>query len=404
MRLLLLNQFYPPDVAPTGQALHDLARVLASRGHEVHVLCSRRSYDGGGSYAAREELDGVQVHRLPALGFGRRGLPGKAADYASYLLLALPRALAGVPRPELLLALTTPPFVGLVAKVVARLRGAAHAHWIMDVYPDVMAAHRMTRPGGLAFRLLRGIARSELRGARSVVTLGPFMARRIEEALAPSAPPRWVPLWGEDPLAPWPSGTPNPARTAAGWGPGEIVLLYSGNMGLGHRFSEFLETARRLGPTGPRWAFAGGGVQRGAIEAFARSHPAARVELLPYVPRERLRERLASADVHLASLSTAWQGLILPSKVQAAFSVARPVIFVGPRDNEVSLWTAESGGGWVVAEDDVNGLLAAVEAARDPAERARRGEAALAYAREHFDRARNCERLARLLEERVSGP
>ena len=47
MQILLLNQFYPPDVAPTGQVLHDLARVLVGRGHQVRVVCSRRSYDGG---------------------------------------------------------------------------------------------------------------------------------------------------------------------------------------------------------------------------------------------------------------------------------------------------------------------------------------------------------------------
>ena len=73
MKILLANQFYPPDMAPTGQHLHDLARCLVARGHSVRVLCSRRSYDGGGEYAAEETLDGVEVRRLSAFGFGRRG-------------------------------------------------------------------------------------------------------------------------------------------------------------------------------------------------------------------------------------------------------------------------------------------------------------------------------------------
>ncbi len=47
MRILLLNQFYPPDVAATGQLLGDVAAALAQRGHEVHVLCSRGAYGGG---------------------------------------------------------------------------------------------------------------------------------------------------------------------------------------------------------------------------------------------------------------------------------------------------------------------------------------------------------------------
>ena len=188
-------------------------------------------------------------------------------------------------------------------------------------------------------------------------------------------------------------------RRARGWTDGETVLLYSGNMGRAHRLAEFLEAAGRIGPAGPRWAFLGGGFRRAEVEAFVRDRPGARVELLPYEPRERLRASLSAADVHLASLSSPWQGVVVPSKVQAAFAVARPVLFLGPRDNEGASWVEESGGGWVVAEGDVAGLLAAVEQARDPAERARRGQAGLAFARERFDRERNVERIARIVEE-----
>ena len=44
----------------------------------------------------------------------------------------------------------------------------------------------------------------------------------------------------------------------------------------------------------------------------------ARVQILPYVPREALADSLSSADVHLASLSYGWEGLIVPIPVSAA--------------------------------------------------------------------------------------
>lgn len=44
MRILLLNQFYKPDTAATGQLLADLAEELAQRGHDVHVLWSMDVY------------------------------------------------------------------------------------------------------------------------------------------------------------------------------------------------------------------------------------------------------------------------------------------------------------------------------------------------------------------------
>lgn len=373
MRALLLNQFYPPDVAPTGQALHDLARALAARGHQVDVLHSRASS-------------------------ARTGMAGKALDYASYAArLAL--ASRGLPRPDAIVVLTTPPYLGLLASLVPRWRGVARVEWVMDVYPDVLAAHGLFRRDGRAGRALTSLARRQLRGAAAVIALGPFMARVLAPRVADARAVTWVPLWGEAPPGPAPPSDAAALRRTRGWADGETVLLYSGNMGRAHRLSEFLEAAGRTGPAGPRWAFLGGGFRRAEVEAFMRDRPDARVELLPYEPRERLRASLSAADVHLASLSSPWQGVVVPSKVQAAFAVARPVLFLGPRDNEGASWVEESGGGWVVAEGDVAGLLAAVEQARDPAERARRGQAGLAFARERFDRARNVLRIARIVEE-----
>ena len=176
------------------------------------------------------------------------------------------------------------------------------------------------------------------------------------------------------------------------------MLLCSGRLGLGHRFDEFLAAAAQLGPAGPVWAFVGDGPRRGAVEEFARGHPGARIALHPPVAPRELPASLASGDVHLIGMAPGWEGLIVPSRLQAAFAAARPVIFVGPDACEVADWLRESQGGWVAAPGDVSAVLAAVEAARDPSERARRGAAARAFATERFDRARNCGRVADLVE------
>lgn len=396
MRLLLINQFYPPDVAPTGQLLHDLARVLLARGHHVDVVCSRRVYQGGLRQAASEQRDGVRVHRVAAPLANPRSLPGRVADQVAFLGLALFRA-ASLPRHDLVLALTTPPFVGAVAKTLAGWRGAEHAHWVMDLYPDILAAHGVLSRGSFAFRALVRLARWQLAGAARVIALTPSMSARLAAYLERA--PEWIPLWGED--AAGDAGGAARLRGERGWGSDETVLLYSGHMGLAHRLGEFMQAAARLGARGPRWVFAGGGPRRSEVEAFAAQHPEARIELLPYVPRERLRTSLAAADVHLTSVASGWQGLVAPSKLQAAFCVGRPVLFVGPPDSEIAAWIIESGGGWVVAEGDSAGLLAAVTEACDPRERSARGRRAERFACQRFARSVNCERLACLLEQRA---
>jgi len=88
MRILLLNQFYPPDVAATGQLLADLAEGLARGGYKVHMLCSRRVYSGGGGkYPAEQLINGVYIHRVAATGFGRGNIVGWLIDYLSFYVL-----------------------------------------------------------------------------------------------------------------------------------------------------------------------------------------------------------------------------------------------------------------------------------------------------------------------------
>jgi glycosyltransferase involved in cell wall biosynthesis len=402
MRILLLNQYYPPDPAPTGVYLHDLAGFLLRRGHKVSVICSSQSYNGTDRFPRRQTLDGILVKRLAATGFGRATFAGKIADYATFYISLLTALMFTRERPDVIISLTTPPYLGLLGKLAAWRHGCPHAHWIMDLYPDVIAAHRMARGQGVVYRLLQDLTRFQLRGAQAVVALGPIMAERMasyvgKEGVASLAS---MPLWSDPGLNACNREESALWRAKRGWPRQDTVFLYAGNMGLGHRFTEFLEAARCLGTAGPRWVYSGGGKKRAEIQAFGASNPSARIELRDYVPRSALQAHLCAADVHIASLDSKWQGLIVPSKLQASFAVGRPVLFVGGRQSETAAWITESGGGWVVEENSVDDLLDAIRQAMDPAERHRRGEAALAFARERFQMSTNCARLAELIEGR----
>jgi hypothetical protein len=67
MRLLVLNQYFHPDVAATGQLLTELCVDLA-RSHEVWVITGFPSYDPLESrrrrLLAQEDMAGVRVLRV----------------------------------------------------------------------------------------------------------------------------------------------------------------------------------------------------------------------------------------------------------------------------------------------------------------------------------------------------
>ena len=396
MNILLLNQYYPPDVAPTGQYLHDLARRLMARGHTVTVLASRSSYNGDGRYAARETIDGLDVQRVGGLNVGRDNLLLKAVEYGWILARLAVRLRRMRPAPDFVLCLTTPPFVGAVVRACRR-RQTAYGHWIMDLYPDVLFAHDMIKPGSWTARRLAALARYTIGGGAFAVGLGPDMAARLTP-YAGSAQVESIPLW---PLA-----APDAERDAVqalrcerGWKDSDTIFMYSGNMGLGHRFGELLATVEATASNpAVRWVFAGGGKRRAEVVAFAAAHPETRLELLPYAPPDQLAAHQLSGDVHLMSLDNRWKGCMIPSKVQAICRLGRPIIFVGGRDSSPAQWIMEYEAGWVVDEGDTSALQAAVASALDPKERARRGAGARRLAKAVFGAESNANRLCELIE------
>src|SRR4051812_34387016 len=103
MRVLLINQFFRPDAAPTAELLADVAERLVAEGCSVSVVCGRNSKDadGGG------EIPGVEVRRAPVFPFGRGRLT-RLLSYASFFQAALWHSLIRE-RPDVVVTLTTPP-------------------------------------------------------------------------------------------------------------------------------------------------------------------------------------------------------------------------------------------------------------------------------------------------------
>jgi hypothetical protein len=137
-RVLFLNRFFSPDHSATSQLVGDVATDLVSCGHQVHVITSQQLYDDPRArLPPQETVRGVQVHRLTTTHFGRSRLAGRAIDYLSFYASAW-RTLRIITQPDdVLVAMTDPPLISLVAMQVANRRGARLVNWLQDIYPEV---------------------------------------------------------------------------------------------------------------------------------------------------------------------------------------------------------------------------------------------------------------------------
>ncbi len=393
MNLVLINQFFPPAQAPTGILLADLADELSRRGHTVTVIASAAGYgaEAGGTAGA---APGVHVVRVGPAQRHRSGLAAKARDYLGFYRCAW-RALQGLPeRPDVLVFMTTPPFIGLIGAHLRKRRGIPYVLWSMDLYPEALAAHGVLRDWNPLKPLLRGLARIERGRAACVVALGPDMAARLDASGASRV--ETVPVWSSLSATPDAQTSARALRRARGWADDDIVLLYSGNMGRAHRAEEFAALAEHLRGQAPRcrFVFAGDGPQRAGWERRWGGV----FEFGPAVPGEAVVAHLLAADVHLVSQQPEWLGVVVPSKFQAACALGRPTVFAGPPQSSIGGWLSEADAGWLLPPGDAAAIGMAAEGILDAPLRAERGAKAARLFERRFSKSANGGRLAELVE------
>jgi colanic acid biosynthesis glycosyl transferase WcaI len=356
-RVVFVNRYFHPDHSATSQIASDLAFHLASRGWDVIAITGRQQYDKPDARLTPTELArGVRIIRTWSTRFGRATLLGRAIDYASFYLSAFAAILRRAPRNSVVVALTDPPLISIIAAMAATLRGARLVNWLQDLFPEVAEALGM-RP----LRVLRRPRDWSLRRARRNIVLGDRMAERVPNA-------RVIHNWADQDLRPMPH--PHDARFTAG---------YSGNLGRAHDAETILGAMRLLPDI--RFLFTGGGAQLERVRREAGPN----VTFRPYAPREQLSESLSSADVHLVSLQPSMEGLIVPSKFYGILAVARPVIFIGAKDGELARLIEAHGCGAVIEQGDAAGLARVLQDLANDRERAAEmGRRGLALYRERF--------------------
>jgi glycosyltransferase involved in cell wall biosynthesis len=376
--------------------LGDLVEAARADGIDCRVICSNRAYaDPGRRYPRHEWAERLAVQRLATTGFGRGSTLGRVADYVSYVAGAIPALLAG-PRPDVVVGLSTPPLLGALAVLLARLRRARAAYWVMDVHPDVSFALGVLSERGLTGRALVWLAGATLRRADTVVALGESMSERLRArgATDVSVVHNWA---DERSITPQP---PEASRFREQLGArGRFLVLYSGNLGLAHEFDTLLGAAARLrGRPEVLFAFVGHGPRFDEVRQSARAQQLDNVVFHGSLPRAELHDSLAAADVHCVTLRDGLQGLLVPSKIYGILAAGRPTLYVGPASGEVHDILREGPCGTACANGDVDAVVAALRAYQDDPERRRReGASARALFESRFTRARQTAALVAIL-------
>src|SRR5580700_9800524 len=341
MRILLLNMYYPPDTSATAKMAATVVEAL-SRRHDITVLCGRPSYDASERRPWRlwqtESSGRVRIFRVGSTDYPRFAMKRRVLNYLSYVALVIPSAL--FTPCDVVLAMTDPPFEGIVGAIVARLKSKPYVYNIRDMYPDMAVSGAIVEPGLLA-RIWERLHRWALCRSSRVIVLGEDMRMRI---IAKGVDPAGIEIVrdGADVLpldAPQPSLDDEIIRTSRS--DFKFVLLHAGNLGFYGAWETLITAMRNLEPDGVGLVFVGEGAQKAHVAGLAKE--AKNVRFLPFFPASKIPSVLAAPDAHVVTVKRGLEGVVVPSKMYGILAAGKPIVAVAPEETDAASLGAKFG-------------------------------------------------------------
>ena len=397
MKILLLNLYYPPDTSATAKMARTVVDTV-SLCHSVTVLCGRPSYDPTERRAWRlyqtEQAGVARIIRVGSTDFPRHEMKKRMVNYLSYVALAVPRAL--LHRCDVVLAMTDPPFQGIIGAFVAMLKRTPYAYNIRDLYPDMAVGGAIVKPG-LLTKIWETLHRWALRRARRVIVLGEDMRARIIAKGVDASHVVIIRDGTEILPADTPVSKPDLEVVRAIRGNFSFVLVHAGNLGFYGAWNTLVTAARKLANEGVGLVFVGDGAQRKQVQAVAAG--AANIRFLDFFPPGKIASVLAAADAHVITVKRGLEGVVVPSKMYGILAAGKPIVAVAPAETDAAAIGQKRGFAVSADPDSAEEAAAAIrELVFDSNKVKRMSEAARAVARD-YDRVKELEKFVEVFDQ-----
>lgn len=347
--LIFTQSYFYPDHSAGSQMLSDLAFNLVQNGFKVSVITSRNRYGNQEiSLPKFEVVNNVRVYRKWSSKFGRRYLIGRIIDYLSLEFSMLIGIMRLTKKNDIVVILTDPPLLNILALPVIKFRGGLIVNWLQDLFPEVAVGAGILSQESLLNKFIIKIRNNSLNSANMNVVIGNHMKDylikndiNIEKIIR-------IPNWADGDLIKPIDKNANYLRKE--WGlEGRFVVGYSGNLGRAHDILTILKTINKLKNNNQIvFLFIGGGVGVQKIKKYVTENQLHNVIFKPYQARKLLHLSLGAADLHWVTLEPQMEAFIVPSKIYGILAAAKPVIFLGDKNGELAKVISKIGCGKVV--------------------------------------------------------
>ena len=321
-RLIMLNQM-------AGPLFCELAEGLSNEFVDGVVLHT-------GHPDAKNINSSGNIQLITAPEYNRKSRLTRGLTWVRYLISTTKLILFSKKSDGFLLS-SNPPILGIWFWLLNFFKKNPYMVLVYDIYPDVLIEMSVVQQSNIIVKIWNWLNKKVYRDAKSIVTLGKHMAKRLSTSNDLSLSkisiiPPWVDTDFIKPLA----YENNPL--AKNFNPGgKHIVLYSGNMGVSHDIDTMLGAAKQLRKRDDiLFLFIGGGDKYQAVVDYQKSHQLDNIAIYPYQEESDLPYTMALASISLVALDGGAQELMIPSKVFYYMAAGSAVIGICSGESELN--------------------------------------------------------------------
>lgn len=143
MKLLILTQYFPPEIGAPQNRLFELAVRLQKKGIDVSVLTAMPNYpqmkiheNYKGKCYCKEMLNNLEIHRAWIYVSQSKAVISRLLNYFSFVISAFFVGLFKIKKQDVLMVESPPLFLGITAYLLAKLKGAKMVFNVSDLWPE----------------------------------------------------------------------------------------------------------------------------------------------------------------------------------------------------------------------------------------------------------------------------
>ena len=322
MNILVLSQFYPPDLGAVAFRMEAIVNTMRDKGHSVYVLAATPNRykefkvelsHTSTPYETRIEMKNTSQSNLSRIrGFFE--FYNKSIKTKKYYKTK-----------NIDLVISTTPYVleGLAGQKIAKYLKAKHLLDVRDLWPDTPIALGKIKSNGLIAFLLKRIEKKLYKNTDHIIVTSPGYVGHVK-AIAPSKPIDVI-LNGID------TNFENDyevfKETNTKKHNEKIKVLYAGNIGIAQNLTTLIKAAYKL-KEDFEFQLVGSGTQLIEVKELIKLHGLNNVDIVPPVKREMLYSYYMSADIlYLQLYSSEYFSKVVPSKIFEYLLLQKPIVY-----------------------------------------------------------------------------